>query len=94
MSETPHVPQVHDLLPGQASSVPRMLLDRIATTPDREAYRYPVGEDWRSMTWKQSYERVKAIAAGADILVVGRPITGAPDPLAAARAVVEEIARA
>ena len=35
-----------------------------------------------------------AIGAGADILVVGRPITGAPDPLTAARAVVEEIAGA
>lgn len=31
-----------------------------------------------------------AIRAGADYLVVGRPITAAPDPAAAARAVVEE----
>jgi len=35
-----------------------------------------------------------AVAAGADILVVGRPITGAPDPVAAARAIVAEIAGA
>lgn len=34
----------------------------------------------------------EAIRAGADLLVVGRPITTAPDPAAAARAVVEEIA--
>ncbi|MDI7250377.1 MAG: orotidine 5'-phosphate decarboxylase, partial [Bacillota bacterium] len=32
-----------------------------------------------------------AVAGGADWLVVGRPITRAPDPLAAARAVVEEM---
>ncbi len=32
-----------------------------------------------------------AIRAGADHLVVGRPVTGAPDPAAAARAIVEEI---
>ena len=32
-----------------------------------------------------------AVAAGADYLVVGRPITAALDPVAAARAIVEEI---
>lgn len=36
----------------------------------------------------------RAIAAGADYLVVGRPIIAAPDPWAAAEAIVEEISRA
>ena len=35
-----------------------------------------------------------AIRAGADLLVVGRPILAAPDPVAAARAIVAEIAAA
>ncbi|HEX4642992.1 MAG TPA: orotidine-5'-phosphate decarboxylase [Candidatus Acidoferrales bacterium] len=34
---------------------------------------------------------VEAIRAGADYLVIGRPITGAPDPEAAARAILDEI---
>lgn len=32
-----------------------------------------------------------ALKAGADHIVVGRPITGAPDPVAAARAILDEI---
>jgi orotidine-5'-phosphate decarboxylase len=35
----------------------------------------------------------RAIAAGADYLVVGRPIIAAPDPKAAAEAIVEEISQ-
>jgi orotidine-5'-phosphate decarboxylase len=34
----------------------------------------------------------QALAAGADYLVIGRPITASPDPAAAARAIRAEIA--
>ena len=34
----------------------------------------------------------EAVGAGSDFLVVGRPITGAPDPLAAKRAILAEMA--
>jgi len=33
----------------------------------------------------------QAVAAGSDYLVVGRPITEAPDPLAAAKAILDEM---
>ncbi|MCS6912222.1 MAG: AMP-binding protein [Myxococcales bacterium] len=48
----------------QTKSVPELLLRRIAETPDREAYRFPVGDSWQSLTWKQTGERVRAIAGG------------------------------
>ena len=51
-------------LTRKTTSIAQLLARRVQETPDREAYRYPVGEDWRSMTWKQAHERVKAIAAG------------------------------
>jgi len=51
-------------LTRKTTSISQLLARRVQETPDREAYRYPVGEAWRSMTWRQSHERVKAIAAG------------------------------
>jgi long-chain acyl-CoA synthetase len=45
-------------------SIAELLATRVQQSPDREAYRYPVGDEWRSMTWRQAGERVKAIAAG------------------------------
>nr|WP_202558304.1 AMP-dependent synthetase/ligase [Streptomyces sp. SID5789] len=52
-------------------SVAGLFLERVAATPDAEAYRYPVppasGEgpdEWKSLTWSQAAERVYAIAAG------------------------------
>ena len=32
-----------------------------------------------------------AVAAGADVIVIGRPITGADDPVSAAERIAEEI---
>jgi long-chain acyl-CoA synthetase len=48
----------------KTTSIAQLFAKRVHDTPDREAFRFPVGEDWRSMTWRQAGERVKAIAAG------------------------------
>jgi long-chain acyl-CoA synthetase len=53
-----------DRLNRKTTSIAQLLAHRVRDTPDREAYRYPVGEEWRSMTWRQAGERIKAIAAG------------------------------
>ncbi|MFD3997587.1 AMP-dependent synthetase/ligase [Streptomyces sp. NPDC058548] len=60
------------LLESRPRSMAHIFLSRVEATPDREAYRYPVAaghgatgaEEWRSLTWAQTAERVKAIAAG------------------------------
>ncbi len=52
----------------------------------------PAGADLGDQ--KRAATPAAAIAAGADLLVVGRPIRNAADPVAAADAVVAEIASA
>ncbi|MBT3401713.1 MAG: orotidine-5'-phosphate decarboxylase [Rhodospirillaceae bacterium] len=41
---------------------------------------------------KRTMTPIEAVQRGADVLVIGRPITGAPDPAAAAQAIVAELA--
>ena len=50
--------------PEPAPSVARMFYDRVAATPDREAFRFPAGTGWTSVTWAQTMETVKTLAAG------------------------------
>ncbi|MEU7107963.1 long-chain fatty acid--CoA ligase [Streptomyces sp. NPDC046215] len=59
------------LIENRPPSVATILLERVAETPDAEAYRYPVpdpsgqGPDsWASLTWRQAGERILAVAAG------------------------------
>jgi long-chain acyl-CoA synthetase len=53
-------------------SIPEMFLARCADTPTAEAYRFPAGEAWRSLTWAQALDRVRAIAGGLRSLGVER----------------------
>ena len=39
-------------------------LDRVAASADREAFRFPDGDGWASVTWGQAGERVRELAAG------------------------------
>ncbi|MYX03786.1 AMP-binding protein [Streptomyces sp. SID8378] len=65
------VSDTQTLIDNRPPSVASLFIDRVAATPDGEAYRYPVpsasGEgpdDWKSLSWGQASERVYAIAAG------------------------------
>jgi len=48
----------------RAPSVAQMFFDRVAATPQAEAFRYPHGDGWESVTWQQVDDRVRLIAAG------------------------------
>jgi len=48
----------------QAPNLARVFLQRVETSPDREAFRYLDNGEWTSVTWKQTAERVEALAAG------------------------------
>jgi len=39
-------------------------LDRVERSADREAFRFPRGEAWESVTWRQAGDRVRRLAAG------------------------------
>jgi long-chain acyl-CoA synthetase len=39
-------------------------LDRVEKSPDAEAYRFPRGESWESVTWQQTGTEVSRLAAG------------------------------
>jgi orotidine-5'-phosphate decarboxylase len=75
--------------PGEVASLRQALgPDALLVTPGIRPAGSEAGDQKRIAT------PAEAIEHGADLLVVGRPIRDAADPLQAARAVVAEIARA
>nr|WP_203644511.1 AMP-dependent synthetase/ligase [Streptomyces sp. SID14478] len=59
------------MIENRPPSVASLFLERVAATPDAEAYRYPVPapsgqgpDDWKSLSWAGAAQRVYAISAG------------------------------
>ncbi|MBO0845598.1 MAG: long-chain fatty acid--CoA ligase [Nocardioides sp.] len=46
------------------ANVALQFLDRVDRSPDTEAFRYPEGESWTSVTWAESGEEVSRLAGG------------------------------
>ncbi|MFF7239098.1 AMP-dependent synthetase/ligase [Streptomyces collinus] len=65
------------LIENRPPSVAALFLERVAATPDAEAYRYPLPstgqgpDDWKSLSWGEAAQRVYAIAAGLIDLGLG-----------------------
>jgi long-chain acyl-CoA synthetase len=49
---------------NRESSVARLFVDRVAATPQAEAFRYPRDDGWASVTWQQVDDRVRLVSAG------------------------------
>ena len=47
-----------------AATMASMFLDRVEMSCDKEAFRYLVGGEWVSTTWRETADRVEALAAG------------------------------
>ena len=71
---------------AEAAALRGSVGDRLLVVPGIRPQGAATGDQKRAAT------PADAMAAGADYLVVGRPITGAADPAAAARAIVAELA--
>jgi len=52
------------LVERRARSVAHLFVDRVARTPEAEAFRFLRGAGWESVTWAQTDTRVRQIAAG------------------------------
>jgi orotidine-5'-phosphate decarboxylase len=75
--------------PLEAQAIKQVFGSKLAVVcPGIRPQAAPAGDQVRTAT------PAEAISAGADYLVVGRPITKASDPAAAARAVIAEMAEA
>jgi orotidine-5'-phosphate decarboxylase len=107
LAEAGYSATVEHLVPERAAQAREIGMDGIVCAPEEAApLRLIVGAEMALVTpgirprgsTRDEQKRVttpaQAIGAGADYLVVGRPIIAAPDPQAAARAIVDEIAAA
>lgn len=61
----------HILQERSVRSIPELLAIRAAATPDAVAFRYPAGDDWDTLTWRELHDRVTRVAAGLRHVGVG-----------------------
>jgi long-chain acyl-CoA synthetase len=52
------------IIEGRPANVALQFLKRVEASPDREAFRYPEGEDWTGVTWRQVGDHVERLAGG------------------------------
>jgi long-chain acyl-CoA synthetase len=63
MSQTTVSPDLR-VIENRPPNVGRQFFDRVQSSPNAEAYRFPKGDEWQSVTWKETGDRVTRLAAG------------------------------
>ncbi|HEX6877144.1 MAG TPA: long-chain fatty acid--CoA ligase [Nocardioidaceae bacterium] len=63
MSQTTVSPDL-SVIENRPPNVGRQFFDRVQNSPNREAYRFPKGDGWESVTWRETGDRVTRLAAG------------------------------
>ncbi len=60
------MPVVKDmsLIDNRPMTVGEQFMRRVKKSGPKEAYRYPIGEEWESVTWREVGDRVTRLAAG------------------------------
>jgi long-chain acyl-CoA synthetase len=53
-----------EVIEGRAPTVAHLFRDRVAATPEEEAFRFPDGTEWASVTWSAVRDRAYRWAAG------------------------------
>src|SRR4029450_5430862 len=53
-----------ELIENRPPSVAKLFWDRVAATPDIEAFRKPTADGWSSYSWREVGDRVRELAAG------------------------------
>jgi long-chain acyl-CoA synthetase len=53
-----------ELIENRPPSVAKLFWDRVAATPDIEAFRKPTEDGWKSYTWRETGDAVRDLAAG------------------------------
>jgi long-chain acyl-CoA synthetase len=64
MSQSDAVNYDLTVIENRPPNVGSQLFERVRTSPDREAYRYPKGDGWESVTWRETGDAVTRLAAG------------------------------
>ncbi len=52
------------MIENRPMTVGEQFMGRVKKSGDREAYRYPVGDQWESVTWREVGDRVSRLGAG------------------------------